>query len=179
MKVRITENIEPRFTGYHLRGKVVDVVDYVGDYDYLQHTDKEGKRYVFHKNQVEEIFEPQSGMIFETSSGGYGFFVAMPNGGLTMLHVSHLEGTFSSSRITGHDSFDYTRFMEKIKQDGNTYITKIFLPIDDRGVNLKKCYNEDYRGPLVWESPNVVKELTLQEVADKFNIPVDRLRIKE
>lgn len=37
----------------------------------------------------------------------------------------------------------------------------------------------NYHGPVVWEREPEVKELALQEVADKFGIPVEQLRIKD
>ena len=48
----------------------------------------------------------------------------------------------------------------------------------DRPGALHKTFDQDTRLTLVWEKPKEV-ELTMQEIADKFGISVDQLKIKK
>jgi hypothetical protein len=40
-------------------------------------------------------------------------------------------------------------------------------------------YPENMKRKLLWERPAEIKELTLKEIADKFGVPVESLRVKE
>lgn len=56
-----------------------------------------------------------------------------------------------------------------------THIVKVYQPYEM--LDLRTMFQRP--GELIWEKPKEIKELTLQEIANKFNINVSQLRIKE
>lgn len=75
--------------------------------------------------------------------------------------------------LTGDDG--YCKCAHAMLEPGNPQIVKVYQPYDLS--DLKTMFQ--YPGKLIWEKPKEIKELTLQEIANKFNINVSQLRIKE
>lgn len=61
------------------------------------------------------------------------------------------------------------------KNDKGCDIFKVFKPQGRAFLGVL----EDKYLELIWEREPEIKELTMQQIADKFDIPVDQLRIKE
>lgn len=74
--------------------------------------------------------------------------------------------------IVGGDLKDYSENLERF--DENFSIDKIYKPQFMVGLNsmLRSVYN------CIWERPKSV-ELTMEEIAEKFGINVEQLKIKK
>lgn len=70
---------------------------------------------------------------------------------------------------------NYCKHAHAMLGPGTPEIVKVYQPQDL--LSLQTMFL--YPGKLIWEKPKEVKELTLQEIANKFNIDVSQLRIKE
>lgn len=80
--------------------------------------------------------------------------------------------------LVGKDSFlEFNGITEDLKTPSST-IVKVFEGF--RG-DVANSFEGVLRRPgkLIWERPKEKVELTLEQIADKFNIPVEQLRIKE
>lgn len=170
MKVKIVRNSGFYPTPWY-RDKIGQVFDVKDEGSSIYILTKDIGKFIY-KGDAEIMFEPKSGMIFQRYCGAYGFFVQNGN----TLKMVHLDG----NKISGHDTFGDDMLTSKAygypKYD-KTYIQKIFeAPLH---CNYSNLINSTRGYKVLWESEPEIKELTLQEIADKFGIPVEQVRIKE
>lgn len=118
---------------------------------------------------MKKDFQPRSGMVFKTEDGTLGFYIGTPTGLVAYFIRNGNIDTYSDSSNYGFRETDITKIVEVY--DGVRFgnYGNALIDLQQRGF---------LKGKLVWKRDDKV-ELTLQEIADKFNIPVDKLRIKE
>lgn len=91
------------------------------------------------------------------------FLVLYNNGVLSLINYDNTENSFAYSNVSSTDELSRT--------DPN--FSK-FTVYKQRYIHRTNGQTEP-----VWDNTSKVQELTLGEIADKFGIPVDKLRIKE
>lgn len=181
MKRRIINDIPDYRDAYKYRGQVFEMYESPLNPSFCRfkpNGDDGGEISVRKAETVEaDMFEPKSGMIFKADRGlagnreepCWGFFIEV-GGRLVRIYQNY--DKFKTSKGTDKEIlFDTygTRGMD-------TDILEVYegSPNAVLNANLKEGIG---RGKRVY--PAEVKELTLQEVADKFGIPVEQLRIKD
>jgi hypothetical protein len=120
---------------------------------------------------VMEKFEPKSGMVFKTEHGDVGFFIDNPSGTRMAFFVQ-------DGRLRSHATAKW------LMNQTNNPVSVIYDGMGPLGPNytvlcgLKSKIDRGDAGQTVWTSRREV-ELTLKEIADKFGVDVEQVRIKD
>lgn len=112
----------------------------------------------------------RSGMIVEYRKTGLRLVVENPVSGTIYLLGLKNHGTVIGMDIhedLSNDDPDYDIMAVYVPYKDADLETLLSMPVNK---NLLNC---------IWKRPTPSVELTLQEIADKFHIPVDLIRIKE
>lgn len=174
MKVRIKDNVPYGYMAYKYRGQILEVEE-ANDPSYWKSTSTKDGMFTIIKEDAEvvkEMFEPKSGMVAERHDGQVGFFVLKQD----VLRIVWTK----NNEIFGHDTFrnDFLTTLNWGKGYKETYLKAIYS--EPYGYsNLESKIRKGGELSVLWKWEPEIKELTIKEIADKFGLPVESVRIKD
>lgn len=177
MKIRMLQDYRAFKEGYIYNVKRVDCITY----DNLLCFEFAGIHIHRFRAEIimEDKFEPRSGMIFETMDGLFGLIIDV---GDKLLYFHRHWGAcpitepFVKSRYaTANEGWGIKAIYQGFTSDvGTGYRTQPFSDINHSPSIISNI------GRKLWSRPKQqCTELTLQQIANKFNVAVEELRIKD
>ena len=124
-------------------------------------TDKQGV--IFKEIKIMKKSDLKAGMIVETV-----------NKRLYLLVSNERDGLYGLNNEGWLSSLDFSEDLKCIHSESHS-INKVYSGQQPVGLQ----YLNDFKGNLLWEREKPKTELTLEQIAKKFNIPVESLRIKD
>lgn len=132
---------------------------------------------------MSDEFEPQSGMIFETTNGIFGLIIAV-NGRLLYLHPNWGATTVTAPFVSNTYAITTAAWGIKSIYEGfwleNSYRTDVYVVLPEL-INSKilPYHVKTYLGKKLWTRELEIKEISLKEIAAKFDVDVKQIRIKD
>ena len=124
-------------------------------------TDKQGA--IFKEIKIMKKKDLKAGMIVETV-----------NKKLYLLVSTERDGLYGLNNEGWLRLLDFSEDLKCIHSESHS-INKVYSGQQPVGLQ----YLNDFKGNLLWEREKPKTELTLEQIAKKFNIPVESLRIKD
>lgn len=170
-KVRVIDPTEGLPRGFETEVISIDNLNFLSE-PRIEVLNKKGDPRLFYldrfelimdKHTTEDGFEVKSGMIFETDGGynNYGFFIDI-NGKLFTVHA---------------DS-DGKRDTWGTVKSILPRVIKLYQPLDSVSL-LTQHMSKKCTAKLVWEKKPAIVELTIDQIAEKFGVKPEQIKIKK